>query len=128
MKLTPGFTYMIVVGVVINLLGRLFYVLTHPFILAAEPPSLNNLAFGILSFLLFCGLARRLEPKSAKRVAALLAVAALLRTVSYLVNSYLSNEWTLGLIVYLSVVGIEIAVAYSCLMHLNGLRSVRQEP
>ena len=123
MKLTVGFTYIIIVGVAINLLGRLFYFLTHPFTLAVEQPKLSHLSFGLLSSLFFYGLARRLEPKSAKRVASILAVVALLRSVAYLVNSYMLNQWTLGLILYLLVVSAEMAVVYFCLIHLKELRS-----
>jgi len=123
MKLTARFTYVIIVGVAISLLGRLFYFSTHPFTLAVEQPKLNYLTFSLLSSLFLFGLARRLEPKSAKRVANILAVAALLRMVSYLVDSYVLNQWTLGLILYLLVVGAEMAVVYFCLIHLKELRS-----
>jgi hypothetical protein len=123
MKLTARFTYVIIVAVAVNLLGRLFYFLTHPFTLALEQPKLNYLTFGFLSSLFLYGLARRLEPNSAKRVATILAVAALLRTVSYLVNRYVLNQWTLGLILYLLVVGAEMTVVYFCLIHLKELRS-----
>ena len=46
-----------------------------------------------------------------------------LRTVSYLVDSYVLSQWTLGLILYLLVVGAEMAVVYFCLIHLKELRS-----
>jgi hypothetical protein len=63
---------------------------------------------------------------SAKRVLVAVAAAALLRTVSYMVNSYVPNQWSFGLILYLSVVGAEIVVMYFCLIHLKELRSTRQ--
>ena len=121
MRLTAGFTYLIVVGVIINLAGRLFHFFTHPFILAVEQPKLRDLAFGILSCFLFYGIGSRIEPQSAKSVLYSLAVAALLRSVSYVVNSYLPDQWGLGILLYLSVVGAEIAVLYYCVLHLKRL-------
>jgi hypothetical protein len=126
MKLTVGFTYVIIVGVIIDLVGRVFYFVTHSFAVAVEQPKLCDLAFGILSSFFFYGLSRRAEPVSAKRVLVAVAAAALLRTVSYVVSSYVPNQWSFGLILYLSVVGVEIVVIYLCLIHLKELRSTRQ--
>jgi hypothetical protein len=126
MKLTVGFTYVIIVGVISDLVGRAFYFFTHSFAVAVEQPKLHDLAFGILSSFFLYGLSRRMEPVSAKRVLVAVAAAALLRTVSYAVSSYVPNQWSFGLILYLSVVGAEIVVMYLCLIHLKELRSTRQ--
>jgi hypothetical protein len=67
-----------------------------------------------------------MEPVSAKRVLSAVAAAALLRTVAYVVSSYVPNQWSFGLILQLSVVGVEIAVIYFCLIHLKEVRSTRQ--
>jgi hypothetical protein len=118
MRLTRQLTYLIIAGVIINLVGRVVYFSTHPFILAVEQPKLFNLAFGILTVFVFYIVGNRFEERSAKNVFYSLCFAALLRSVSYVVNGYLPDQWAVGLLLYLLVVAAEIAVLYFCALHL----------
>ncbi len=123
MKLTVGFTYVIIIGVIITLVGQALYLFTHPFTLVIDQPKLHYFAFGILSSFFFYRIGTGLQAQSAKKVWYLLSIAAALRSVSYFMNSYVSDQAALGLILYLSVVGAQISILYYGVLHLKLLRS-----
>ena len=123
MNLSIGFTYIIIAGVMVNLTGKAFYFFTHPFGSGAEQLKIHNLVVSLAMVLFFYGLTYRLEPKSARRVMLALAVAALLRSISYLVNRLLPNLSVLQLALYSSAVAAEISVLYFWSIHLREMRS-----
>jgi hypothetical protein len=105
MRLTVGFTYVVIIGVIITLVGQVLYLFTHSFTLVIGQPKLHYFAFGILSSFVFYRIGSGLQPQSAKKVWYSLSIAAAFKSVSYLVNSYFSDQAVLGLFFYLSVVG-----------------------
>jgi len=123
MKLTVGFTYVIIIGGIITLVGQVSYLFTHSFTLVIKQPKLHYFAFGILGSFFFYRIGSGLQPESAKKVWYLLSIAAALKTVSYLVNSYVSDQPALALFLCLSDIGAEIAILYYSVLHLKLLRS-----
>jgi hypothetical protein len=123
MKLGIGFTYLIITGVVVNLIGAMFYHLTHPFTAAAEHPSIQQLAFGVLASVAFYGIGRSLDLPSGKRVLYSLSFVSLLKTLSYIFSNYLSTPFVIGSLIYILSEASELVILYSCVVHLKSLRT-----
>jgi hypothetical protein len=113
---------MIIAGTILNLFGQGVYYLTHPFDLGETIPSFQKLIFGLLATFAFFLAGRSFEVPSAKRVFNCLSFAAFLRTVSYVVNSYVSAPVVIRLLVYLCALAAECLIIYMCVVHLKSMR------
>jgi hypothetical protein len=126
MKLGIGFTYLIVAGTVLNLLGKGVYHLTHPFDLGDPSPSFQKLLFGLLATFAFYRAGHLFEVPTAKRVLRYLSFAAFLKTLSYVVNNYISAPVMIDVFVYLLALASEGLILYACVVHLRSMRESKE--